>query len=265
MKRVKYYGRVFAALAKCSFMTQLEYRMNYISSLLIEIAYALVRLIYVAMVYRTGCHIGMLTPDHIAMFVGSYALMTGIYMYFYKGYTAIPGYVKKGDLDMLITKPLSLRFLVTFFRLDYAMPIPNAAVGIALIVYGWGKTGLPVTAGAVAGFIGFILLGTMTTLFFFLIPHILSFWFVGVKGVVRLSADLWDFGNMPGQLYGKWIDRLGTFVFPVFLITNYPVWFIMGELQPYMIIWAIAAPVLALAVSEVIWKMALRHYTSASS
>lgn len=82
---------------------------------------------------------------------------------------------------------------------------------------------------------------------------------------MRLSADLWDFGNMPGQLYGKWIDRLGTFVFPVFLITNYPVWFIMGELQPYMIIWAIAAPVLALAVSEVIWKMALRHYTSASS
>ena len=94
MKMVKYYGRVFAALAKCSFMTQLEYRMNYISSLLIEIAYALVKLIYVAMVYRTGCHIGMLTPDHIAMFVGSYALMTGIYMYFYKGYTAIPGYVK---------------------------------------------------------------------------------------------------------------------------------------------------------------------------
>ena len=45
MKRVKYYGRVFAALAKCSFMTQLEYRMNYISSLLIEIAYALVKLI----------------------------------------------------------------------------------------------------------------------------------------------------------------------------------------------------------------------------
>ena len=59
MKRVKYYGRVFAALAKCSFMTQLEYRMNYISSLLIEIAYALVKLIYVAMVYRTGCHIGI--------------------------------------------------------------------------------------------------------------------------------------------------------------------------------------------------------------
>lgn len=265
MDRIKYYGRVFCALAKCSLMTQLEYRINYISSLLIEIAYALVKLIYVVMVYQTGCHIGMLTPDHIAMFVGSYSLMTGIYMYFYRGYTAIPGYVKLGELDMLITKPLSLRFLVTFRKLDYAMPIPNAAVGIALIVYGWQKTGIPVTIGTIIGFIGFILLSTMTTLFFFLIPHILAFWFIGVNGVVRLSADLWDFGNMPGQLYGKFIDKLGTFVFPIFLITNYPIWFIMGEVKTYMIIWAIVAPILAFIVSQFFWKQALKHYTSASS
>ena len=105
----------------------------------------------------------------------------------------------------------------------------------------------------------------MTTLFFFLIPHILAFWFVGVNGVVRLSADLWDFGNMPGQLYGKFIDRMGTFVFPVFLITNYPVWFIMGKVETYMVLWAVLAPFLALFVSQIFWKQALKHYTSASS
>lgn len=105
----------------------------------------------------------------------------------------------------------------------------------------------------------------LPTLFFFLIPHILAFWFVGVNGVVRLSADLWDFGNMPGQLYGKLIDGMGTFVFPIFLITNYPIWFIMGKINTYMIIWAVAAPVLAFAVSQLFWKLALKHYTSASS
>lgn len=265
MGRIRYYGRVFWALAKCSLMTQLEYRINYISSLFIEIAYALVKLIYVVMVYQTGCHIGTLTPDHIAMFVGCYSLMTGIYMYFYRGYTAIPQYVKTGDLDMLLTKPLSLRFFVTFRKLDYAMPIPNSVVGISLIVYGWQKTGLPVTTSAVLGFIGFILLSTITTLFFFLIPHILAFWFVGVNGVVRLSADLWDFGNMPGQLYGNVIERVGTFVFPIFLITNYPIWFIMGEINTVMIVWAVVAPILAFVVSQFFWKQALKHYTSASS
>lgn len=265
MQKIRYYGRVLLALARCSLMTQLEYRFNYLTSLLIEIAYALVKLIYVVMVYQTGCRIGTLTPDHIAMFVGSYALLTGIYMAYYRGYTAIPDYVKTGDLDMLLTKPLSLRFLVTFRKLDYAMPLPNAAVGIALIAYGWQKIGLPVTVGAIAGFAGFILLSTATTLFFFLIPHILAFWFVGVNGVVSLSADLWDFGNMPGQLYGKVIDGLGTFVFPIFLITNYPVWFVLGELRPAMLAWAIAAPVLAFLLSQYAWKLALKHYTSASS
>ena len=265
MKRVRYYARVFLALARCSLMTQLEYRINYLSGLLIEIAYALVKLIYVVMVYRTGCHIGLLTPDHIAKFVGSYALLTGIYMYFYRGYTAIPDYVKTGDLDMLLVKPLSLRFLVTFRQLDYAMPLPNAAVGIALIAYGWQKTGLPVTAGSIAGFVGFILLGTATTLLFFLIPHILAFWFVGVKSVVGLSADLWDFGNMPGRLYGRVIDGLGTFVFPIFLVTNYPIWFIMGRLTAPMLVWALLAPVLAFFLSQYLWKLALKRYTSASS
>ncbi len=264
-RKLGYYARVFMALAKCSFMSQVEYRINYVSSLMIEISYAAAKLIYVAVIYQTGCRIGRLTPDHIAMFVGCYGLMTGIYMYFYRSYTAIPGYVKTGELDMYLTKPLSLRFFITFRKLDYAMPLPNVAVGITLILMGWRRTGIPVTAGTVTGFILFILLSTMTTLFFFLIPHILSFWLVGINGIVNLSADLWDFGNMPGQLYGGWIQKLGTFVLPIFLITNYPILFIMGELEGYMYVWAVAAPILAFAVSEALWRYAMKCYGSASS
>ena len=52
-----------------------------------------------------------------------------------------------------------------------------------------------------------------------------------------------DFNNMPQLIYGKWMQRIGTFLLPVFVITNFPGLFLMGELSAPMAVWGVAAPV----------------------
>ncbi len=45
---------------------------------------------------------------------------------------------------------------------------------------------------------------------------------------------------MPQLIYGKWMQRIGTFLLPVFVITNFPGLFLMGELSAPMAVWGVA-------------------------
>ena len=89
---------------------------------------------------------------------------------------------------MLLTKPLNTQFLVTLRRLDFGMPLPDVLCGLALIVYGWQREGLPVTFANLAGFVVFCIAGWFLTYCLFLIPELLSFWFVAAAGRRRCPA-----------------------------------------------------------------------------
>ena len=171
--------------------------------------------------------------------------------------------MRDGSQDMQLTKPVNTQFLVTLRKLDFGMPIPDVACGLALIVYGWQRAGLPATPGAVAGFAVYCLAGWFLTYCLFLIPELLSFWFVAGNGMQALSSAVFDFNNTPMNLYPHWVRRLGVFVLPVFVITNFPTLFAAGKLPPALTAWGLAVPVLAFGVQRLVWRRALRRYTSA--
>lgn len=150
----------------------------------------------------------------------------------YPNFWALPLSVQDGSLDMLLTKPLNTQFLVTLRRLDFGMPLPDVLCGLALIVYGWQREGLPVTFANLAGFVVFCIAGWFLTYCLFLIPELLSFWFVAAGGAQALSSAVFDFNNTPMNLYPKWLQRVGIFLVPVFLITNFPTLFVMGGALP---------------------------------
>ena len=61
------------------------------------------------------------------------------------------------------------------------------------------------------------------------------------------------------------MQRIGTFLLPVFVITNFPGLFLMGELSPLLMAWGIIAPILFFGITRLVWKRAVRNYSSASS
>ena len=90
------YLRLTAVFMKLSIMSQLEYRVNFISGVAVETGWMLVKLLYVAVVYRVGVSIGTFTPDHIMIFIGIYVLMTGFYMLYYHNFTGMGKMVQSG-------------------------------------------------------------------------------------------------------------------------------------------------------------------------
>lgn len=263
LSRTRYYAKLLFAFIRISILSQLEYRLNFVSGIFVESAYMCIKLTYLVVVVRTGVHIGALTPDMVMIFVGTYCFMTGIWMLL-SGVNSIPSKVLAGQMDMLMVKPGSLMFMQTFGSFDFAMTVPNCSVGIALICMGWSRAQIPATFTAVGGFAFFMLMGMALTYAFTLIPALLVFWVSSVNGTFTLFAALWDFNNMPMALYGKTIQRIGTFIIPVFLLTNWAGLFVLKQLSPLEIGWGIAAPILVMAMARIMWNRGMRRYTSAN-
>ena len=132
------YGKLLFVFLKMSLMAQLEYRINFAAGVLVETGWLLIKLLYVAVVYRAGIKIGVLTPDHILLFIGVYILLTGVYMLYYPNFTSLTTMIRDGKLDMYLVKPVAAQFLVTMQRLDLSLLVPDAAAGIVMI--GMGRT-----------------------------------------------------------------------------------------------------------------------------
>lgn len=265
MEKIRRYLKLMGVFAKYSLMSSLEYRINFFAGMLVEMGWMVIKLLYVAIIYKAGTSIGILTPDHILLFIGIYVLMTGIYMLYYGNFSSLPGMVQQGELDLYLVKPVSLQFYVTMRQLAFPYLFPNLVAGILMIVTGWRLAGLPVSLVSVTGFVIYFFCGCMLTYSLFLLPYILSFWIISAGGIADINAALWDFNNMPSLIYGKWMRRIGTYVLPVFVITNFPGLFLMGELSPWACVWGVAAPILFFMISRGLWKFALKRYSSASS
>jgi ABC-2 type transport system permease protein len=74
-----------------------------------------------------------------------------------------------------------------------------------------------------------------------------------------------NFNNMPMMIYGKWMQRIGIFAIPIFLITNFAPMFVMDMLSGKYIIWSIIAPCLFIFLVRKFWNFAIKNYSSASS
>ena len=128
-ERAVRYGRLLGVFLKMSLMSQLEYRANFAAGVAVETGWMLIKLLYVAVIYRAGTNIGVLTPDHILLFIGVYVLLTGVYMLYYGNFTSLSTMVREGQLDMYMVKPVSLQFLVTLQKLDISLLLPDFVAG----------------------------------------------------------------------------------------------------------------------------------------
>lgn len=263
---LKKHALIYLLFLKNSLMVQMEYRFNFVGTLAMEGGYLLVKLSYAVVVFRSGVSINGLSPDEILLFIGTFITLTGIYA----GLFMINMYrlrlkIKDGDLDTLITKPVSLQFMATLRLADPTLFAVDVIAGVAIVVTAWQRLHLPVTWLTVGGYVGFMIISCLVAYSLFLLPQILTFWFTNTSSIAEITDMFWDFNSMPMDIYNRWIIQLGVFVLPIFVITNFPPLFALNRLPLLYWAWAMILPALLVLLSRLFWSVGLRRYGSASS
>ena len=263
---VRRYWTLYRMFVKNCLMAQMEFRLNFVMNFSIEVAFAFVKLLYIIVIFGAGVNIGGMSPYEITLCIGLYTFLTGIMdAVNYHNVSALPELVRTGDLDLYITKPVSLQFMVSFRQFDLASAIPNFIAGLAMILTAWSRLGLAADPGAICGFVFFSAVGLAVTYPLLMIPALLSFWIVKSDQLFTVIWSMWDFNNMPMGIYNRVIKGIGTFIVPIFLISNFAPLFVMHKLGVVYIVWSIVCAVLLNVLLRLFFRFAVRSYASASS
>lgn len=263
---LKKYIKIYFVFIKNSLMAQMEFRTNFIISICTECAFLFAKLLYVIVIFHAGTKINGFSPYAMLMFIGSYTVITGVMdAIYFPNLSKISDYVRNGDLDMMIIKPISTQFLVTMRYIDFGLAVPNLIAGIAMVVISWVKIGVTFNIINIIGFVAFTIIGIIISYPILLFPFLLSFWVVKIQAISDITWALWDFNNAPMTIYGKWLQRIGIFIIPIFVITNFAPMFVMNILSKGLIFWAIAAPIIFFILVNKFWNYAIKNYSSASS
>ena len=266
VREIRKHILVYALFLKNSLMVQMEYRFNFIGNLTMESGYLLVKLSYVVVVYRSGVEINGLSPDEILLFIGTFVTLTAVYAgLFMLNNFRLRLKIRDGELDLLLTKPVSLQFMATLRQADLTIFAVDAIAGGIMVAIAWVRLGIPANLVTVGGYLGFMVISAAVSYSLFLLPQILSFWLVNTSAIAEVTDSFWDFNNMPMDIYSAWIQQIGVFVLPIFMITNFPPMFVLNKMPPVYLAWSAILPIALLLVVRQVWKVGLRNYSSASS
>ena len=137
--------------------------------------------------------------------------------------------------------------------------------GIGLLVYALVEVGTAPTPGQLAA--GVVLLGAGLVVMYSLWIMIVAtaFWVVRMDNLIYLLSSIFDAARWPSTVFrGTW-RFLFTFVVPLALMTTYPAKAMLGTLDASAAVACVGGAVAVACVARLVWKLALRNYTSASS
>jgi ABC-2 type transport system permease protein len=257
--------RVYLALVRMNVMSQMEYRANFVTGILMELGYLVVKLLYVFVAFRAGRDIAGFGPDEMMVFVGTFITATGLYAGLYMmNFFQLSTLVADGSFDTLMTKPVSLQFMATLRRCDVGIFLIDAIGGIAVTAIGLARMSDLLELWRVLGYALFLLCGSAVGYAIYLLPQCLVFRIVNARAIAGVSDSFWDFNNVPMVVYDKIGQAIGTYLLPMFVITSFPSLFALGRMSGSQMIWGCLAPVVFIAVSRFAWKSGIRNYSSAS-
>ncbi|MBN2811735.1 MAG: ABC-2 family transporter protein, partial [Spirochaetales bacterium] len=204
MHEITKHFRIWTRLLRINLMSQLEYRANFVTGLLMEAGYLLAKIMYVMVIYSAGRNIGGYTPDELLVFIGTFVSLTGFYAgVFMTNLFQLSGIVRDGSFDLLMVKPVSTQFLATFRRSDVSIFLFDFLAGLVMIAVGFSRSGTSPGIGGMIGWAFYAAGGCALAYSLWLIPLTLVFRVVRADSIASLADCFWDFNNVPMVAYGK--------------------------------------------------------------
>ena len=184
-----------------------------------------------------------------------------------RGFDVFPRYIRSGEFDRILLRPRStvLQVLGAEFQL-----MRVGRLSQALLVLGWGIGHLSITW--TAGKVGLMLLAIAggTALFsgLFVVAATLCFW--TIESVELINCATYggvEAGQYPLTIYRPWFRHIFTFIIPLAMVNYFPAQAVLGRIDPlgsppWLQCTAPLAGFAFLAVSLLVWRVGVRHYTS---
>ncbi len=261
------YPALFAALWRNSITREMQFKTNFILWIIVEALWFALQLAFMSVVYGHTESIAGWNRWQVVLLVGcSHFIQQVFTAFFLTNISDISEHIRTGRLDFMLLLPVNTRFLISFRKVDLGAFF-NATSAVGVMV--WALRNLGHTPGPleIAGFLGLCLAGLLVHYSLMFLLSSAAFWIVRAQGVVWGYYNLFNIARIPeGAIPQGLFRRVFTLVLPMLLVSNVPSQTLLGTLRtPLHAALLVGLSLACFAVSEWVWRLALRRYSSASA
>jgi len=258
------YLRLLALQLRISLAAAMAYRANFLIEGVMSLAWMAVTLLPLLVVFHGRDEVaGWDAPSALVVigyFMAVRAVLEGLIS---PSLIDLVEKIRSGSFDYVLLKPVDAQLLISASRYE-PWKVFDLAGAIAVLVYAFAQRGAPSAPDLV---LGILLFGTgvLATYALWILCAAASFWVVRLDNLMFLLGAIFDTGRWPVQVFpGAW-RFLFTFVIPVAVMTTFPAEALLGRLGAQAALATVAGSLVMLVISRLVWRVAIRNYTSASS
>lgn len=259
----KYLG-LYLAMFRASFISDLEYRANFLTRFVTDIFWYFAQIVTFEVLFQHTEKIGDWNVDQMRVFLGILFVVDALCMLIYN--ESIDNFsekIRKGDLDLLLVKPVNSQFMISLQKASTAY-LGNLLLSIAWLT--WALLRIPdFNVLRLLWLIALIPCGVVIT-------YTIRFAFATTAIVLTRSENLqfiwWQLyriGTRPDSTYVPWFKWMILTVFPVGVIASVPSRALLDPPNYAILLWPLILAPLMLTLSNWFWRTSLKHYSSASS
>jgi ABC-2 type transport system permease protein len=256
--------RLFGVLFSLSLRRTVTFRADLVFELGVTLVGTSSAIAALSVVYtRTDSLAGWSSGQALTL-LGTFQLVSGLRAAFVEPNVGWLGeQVKNGRFDALLLQPAPTIFLAT---LGTAAPLAliHVVLGGGIVAFSIVNSAAAVTLTGVLAWLALLIASTAIMWATRTLFAAIVFWAFGLSLDVVYDA-LWQFGRYPVQIYRPPLQLLFTYVFPVALISTVPVAALTDGGQVGSVSVAIGTATAACLTAVLVWRAALRRYTSATS
>lgn len=246
-------------------MADFEYRTNIVLRIIGEFTWYAMQLSVFEVLYLHTKTISGWDINDMRVFMGALFFGDVLYMIMlHENMEYLGSIVRKGDLDLYLTKPVNSQFMISFRKVSVSYLINLLIISTYL---GWAVTNLshPVSIWQLLSFGALIFFGVC-------IFYALRFMFATLTVITQDAGNIqfvwhqmYRLATRPDPIYPMFLRYLIFTFFPVAFFASVPSRILVEGVQWYFMVASPALAVVLIWLSHVWWEKALRGYSSASS
>lgn len=258
--------KVYWKLVRFAVSLELEYRFAYILEVFVELAFFVVTLVGLKVLFWNVSEVAGWDYNELLVLSGVNMVFSEILLgtSFIFNLRSLPYKIARGDLDIVLTKPINSQFAVSLWRPYFAM-VPSALAGAFIAYLGFSKGGFSFNLANVPAFLLIFGCGLIMAYSIGIIVTSLAFWFVNARPLPMLAQQILFMSKNPASVFtGVWRVIFMT-ILPIAFMVSFPSSVLLGDLQLWWLPASLVLAVVFLKSSNLFWNFALKKYSSASS
>jgi ABC-2 type transport system permease protein len=259
------YARLLAVQARASFVTSMQYRVDFVIEGMMSLYWLGWNLIPLLILFDQRETVAGWDFPSALIVIAWFTVLRGVLEgAINPSLEAVVYRIRTGEFDYVLLKPADAQFLVSTARFSI-WRLVDVAGGLALIAVAFSMKGRA-PAPEDAALAAIMLLAAVLVLYSVWILIVSAcFWVVRLDNLTYLFSAIFDAARWPVQVFRGFWRVLFTLVIPLAVMTTFPAMAILGTLDARTALLSLCGALVFAAAARALWRAAIGSYTSASS